>query len=636
MRRILLISFISVISASFFYCSNEFSVSESGNKSDSDVNSESTAEFVGQAPGANYAGCDITGLDLTTEQDIDRDGVIDKCDNFVIQRPGGLSYMYADESYYFGYKVWGTLKNNPGNSSEATFVIYNHQTHAAAPANMTVSASVTGDNASNFEIVEGVDPIIAKGSSDSFTIKIKASDTSFKSASLHLVINSSNYYMGLTGNTLVCHGSSVHCERRYNQVSFAATHNSHANQTDWDTLFDFVAINQSGGLVDQLNDGIRGMMIDTYLDDGKYKLCHGTCTIGQMLWVSANVQISSWLGNHPSEIVTFILEDGLNETQTKDALVQGGLWNYIFKWSDYYGSKNTPGATMNAWPTLGWMIENNKRLVVTTSRNTSNYDWYLDEKDYGWQNEYNDENMQCGDGSSGTNARGVSNQPNYLFVMNHFKTSTFSFGAGTFGGGDQGWSRDNNAFGPLYGHASNCWLNPAAAGDPTTNPFKIIPNHVTVDWYSLPNKNEILNVVNALNNNWSLSTHCVSENKMIDCATDLAIDGTTGPADSLASTSDVAWFRFQADGSATYRVRTYNGTTGSCDVDTNIQLYDKFGRSVVKSNNNCSTGGGGVPDPCSCLSADLTPNPVNSFYFIKVTSRSGDPSGALNLDVTKL
>ena len=81
-----------------------------------------------------------------------------------------------------------------------------------------------------------------------------------------------------------------------------------------------------------------------------------------------------------------------------------------------------------------------------------------------------------------------NNDPDFLFVMNHFKTSTFP----AFGGGDEAWAQSNN--GNSFNHGKKCWLD-----TPSTNPHQIIPSFITVDYYEKPNRQKILDNVAALN-----------------------------------------------------------------------------------------------------------------------------------------
>ena len=478
-----------------FHCSGEIVVEtgdiKSARQSDSDINEDAVIEFTGVAnsaqflaEGGTYGTCTELPAGIEDLPDTDQDGVVDKCDNFVVLRPGYTdAYIYSDETYFLGTKVWGGA-GDP-RPAEVEFTVKNLQDNT-----MSISATITGTNKSNYIIKKSIAASIPPAGSDTIKVKVFSSDLGTKSASIKFTINEKTYLLGLTASTQVCVGSSINCEKRFNQMSWPATHNSMANSTDWDTAFDFVALNQDDSMTAQLNNGIRGFMLDNYTDDGKAKLCHGSCTWGETLWVPKNSQFASFLDSHPGEIITYILEDSMGESAVFNAINSGGLYFYTFKWSDFYGTAQSPGAQ---WPKLGWMIDNNKRLVILTSKNTSNNDWYLYERSWGWQNEYNDSAQRCGVGGTdefgaGSNSRGTSSDPDNVFIMNHFVTSTFP----GFGGGDKTWSQNNN--GNVFNHGKKCWLE-----RPGTNPHQIIPNFLTVDYYEKPNRSTVINAANQLN-----------------------------------------------------------------------------------------------------------------------------------------
>jgi len=83
---------------------------------------------------------------------------------------------------------------------------------------------------------------------------------------------------GGTGGSLPdpkCNGHEELCDRAFDQVAYAMTHNAMSNaEAGW------VLPNQNFGITRQLNDGIRGMMLDTYDEDGELFLCHLICLAG--------------------------------------------------------------------------------------------------------------------------------------------------------------------------------------------------------------------------------------------------------------------------------------------------------------------------------------------------------------------
>ena len=81
-----------------------------------------------------------------------------------------------------------------------------------------------------------------------------------------------------TSAPLVCNGHEALCDLRLDQLVLPATHNSMSNAEDG-----WIAPNQQVGLARQLEDGIRGMLLDTKEWNGDLYLCHGACELGSIL-----------------------------------------------------------------------------------------------------------------------------------------------------------------------------------------------------------------------------------------------------------------------------------------------------------------------------------------------------------------
>ena len=75
--------------------------------------------------------------------------------------------------------------------------------------------------------------------------------------------------------TQACNGHPALCDRRLDEVTLATTHNAMSSEAaGW------IAPNQGFGITQQLEDGIRGMMLDTMDWNGEDYLCHGYCELG--------------------------------------------------------------------------------------------------------------------------------------------------------------------------------------------------------------------------------------------------------------------------------------------------------------------------------------------------------------------
>jgi hypothetical protein len=209
-----------------------------------------------------------------------------------------------------------------------------------------------------------------------------------------------------------CNGSALLCGRRYDQVSYPATHNSMsaADQPGW-----FMA-EQPNGVIDQLDAGVRAFLIDTWYGQRTQRagivanteetnatalaqakaefgadvvksalrlrqsaglvpegpvsayLCHSMCVLGSTAWEPLMVRVRSWLEQHPRQVITFILQDEVSPETTAQVFRDAGLLPFVY----------TPTAD-GVWPTLEQMIDSGHRVVVMAENQSggTRYPWLL-------------------------------------------------------------------------------------------------------------------------------------------------------------------------------------------------------------------------------------------------------------------
>lgn len=268
-----------------------------------------------------------------------------------------------------------------------------------------------------------------------------------------------------------CNGSLDLCSKQYNEVAYLTTHN--AFNSDQDGL---LFPNQTYNIASQLNDGVRGLMIDVYNDlFGTPVVYHSIIALGYIPLSDIFNDIKTFLDNNPNEIVTIILECYVTANDIEDEINQAGLSNYLY--------------THNAaWPTLQSMIDNDNRLVIFTDVDdaSSSQNWYHYVWDYAVETHYSVStinNFTC-DFNRG-------DPLNDLFIFNHFVTDA------TLGYGLYTESNDVNA-NPFF-------INRALDCQTQTNKF---PNFVTVDYYEL---GDGLDVVDHLNGVTATSVINISE-----------------------------------------------------------------------------------------------------------------------------
>ncbi len=170
-------------------------------------------------------------------------------------------------------------------------------------------------------------------------------------ASFHfLYIVALSYFISLVASE--CNGGSSLCKLSYNDITQLITHDSYA-------LFPNIAGTQDNSIIDQLNDGVRGIKLSAVPsteDPLVIRICHTYCTVLDAGSVTDTLNnITTWLEKNPKEVVTI-------------------MWNnlYNFKAAEfaklYESSKIMPmlfthESASDSWPTIQEMIDSGKRVV---------------------------------------------------------------------------------------------------------------------------------------------------------------------------------------------------------------------------------------------------------------------------------
>ena len=121
-----------------------------------------------------------------------------------------------------------------------------------------------------------------------------------------------------------CNGHAELCERAYNRVAFAGTHDAYANRAE-----NFVAADQSYPLAKQLEDGVRVLHLEALTNLPNHEdayLCHGLCGLGNKLLADDLTDVKSFVTAHPAEVVTLLVESRDLPTDTiAAAFTKSGL-----------------------------------------------------------------------------------------------------------------------------------------------------------------------------------------------------------------------------------------------------------------------------------------------------------------------
>ena len=262
-----------------------------------------------------------------------------------------------------------------------------------------------------------------------------------------------------------CNGSFQLCDKKYNEVAFLTTHNAFNSSED-----NFQFPNQTYNILNQLNAGVRGLMIDVYDNNGTPMVYHSFSILGSIPLQDIFNDIKSFLDLNTNEIVTLILECYIDANSIENVLQQSLLNNYLY-------SKDS----QSNWATLDEMINSNKRLIIFSDQNdaSSSQSWYHYVWDYAVETHFSVSDIN--DFSCEYN-RGDS--INDLFIFNHFLTDDL-FGYGLY---NESLNVNSNPF--FIDRVTSCWQ--------TKNKF---PNFLTVDFVELGDAQTVVNQINDMNTN---------------------------------------------------------------------------------------------------------------------------------------
>ena len=257
---------------------------------------------------------------------------------------------------------------------------------------------------------------------------------------------------------LACNGHVALCDRPLDEVTFPTTHNGHASL---DSGFSVFNANHELGLAQQLERGVRGVLLDVYDEGGERLLCHGPCALGSIPHVDALRALRTFFEDNPREVVILLYEDYASPDAIEDDFDAAGLTPFAYSHDG------------GDWPTLGSLIESGTPLLVTAQSGRAPPSWLHNFWDLGFDTPYSFtrlEDMSCDlNRGSGDNA---------LFLVNHWLSTSIGLP-------DQGAAPTTNSAAVLEARVRECeaeWGRPATL--------------VAVDWFST---GDLFAVVDRLN-----------------------------------------------------------------------------------------------------------------------------------------
>ena len=205
-----------------------------------------------------------------------------------------------------------------------------------------------------------------------------------------------------------CNGHEELCDRPLTAVVLPATHNAMSVP-----LPGWFSSEQERPIPGQLQDGVRGLLLDTHYGDklpngkvrtffssnskliqaaqrdgvsqqtvdaalrlrdrlgfrGKGKrgmfLCHTFCELGYTPLSESLTQIHDFLASDRGAIVVVVNEDYITPKDFVGAVKAAGLEEFVYR-----------GPTTGSWPTLGHMVKTNQRLVLLGEEKAGAAPWY--------------------------------------------------------------------------------------------------------------------------------------------------------------------------------------------------------------------------------------------------------------------
>nr|BAK04257.1 predicted protein [Hordeum vulgare subsp. vulgare] len=248
----------------------------------------------------------------------------------------------------------------------------------------------------------------------------------------------------------------------FNKYSWLTTHNSFAmaGTTSPSGAPIVSPPNQEDTVTNQLKNGVRGLMLDTYDYKNDLWLCHsfsGKCFEVTAYQPASKVlkEVEGFLNANPDEVVTVFVEEYSAPGSLGKALSAAGLTKYLFP----PASMPKDGAD---WPALKDMIARNHRLLVFTSKQgRQGSDGAAFEWDYIVETQYGSDGLAVGACPKRAESKPMDSKGQSLVLLNFFTTNP-----------SQSWACVNNSA-PLVSKLRACYDASA----------KRWPNYIAVDFY---------------------------------------------------------------------------------------------------------------------------------------------------------
>jgi len=167
-------------------------------------------------------------------------------------------------------------------------------------------------------------------------------------------------FLGTGGTTTAapakapCNGEMELCERPLDRVALRATHKSMSVP-----LPGWYSSKQERPIGDQLDDGIRGLLIDTHYAD------HSFCELGAARLESGLDDIHTFLVANPGAVLVVINQDYVTPEDFVGAVKDADLEQFAYR-----------GPVCGNWPTMREMVDSGERVVFLAENHAGGAPWY--------------------------------------------------------------------------------------------------------------------------------------------------------------------------------------------------------------------------------------------------------------------
>ncbi|HYQ26132.1 MAG TPA: hypothetical protein VER04_02905 [Polyangiaceae bacterium] len=166
-----------------------------------------------------------------------------------------------------------------------------------------------------------------------------------------------------------CNGRDTYCGLPYDQICFAATHDSAANSpTYWEVPV------QDRTILEQLRDGIRALSLSLFDEQGTPTVCRVSCEQGNTALAVVLADVAQFLDENPREVVSLLIDGDVPAANIAAEFAAKGL--------DERSLVQSPD---DDWPTLGAMIDAGTRLVVFAKTPDEGPAWLLPRQTFLWE-----------------------------------------------------------------------------------------------------------------------------------------------------------------------------------------------------------------------------------------------------------